>query len=86
MGNEIFIKDRRVSIKPLQSRLEAIQKLQSPHYSKRIQKLSGNGEFSEYVLHRTTKIIETIYDLTRKGRPFLWGKEQQDSLRKLNAD
>ena len=27
MGNTIFIKDRRVCIKPLQSRLEAIQKL-----------------------------------------------------------
>ena len=30
MGNEIFIKDRRVCIKPLQSRLEVIQKLQPP--------------------------------------------------------
>ena len=30
MGNTIFIKDRRVCIKPLRSRLEAIQKLQPP--------------------------------------------------------
>ena len=30
MGNTIFIKDKRVCVKPLQSRLEAIQKLQSP--------------------------------------------------------
>ena len=28
IGNEIFIKDRRVCVKPLQSRLEAIQRLQ----------------------------------------------------------
>ena len=48
MGNEIFIKNKRVCIKPLQSR----QKLQSP-----LQKLCGNGKFSEYVLSRTTKII-----------------------------
>ena len=27
MGNTIFIKDRRVCVKPLRSRLEAIQKL-----------------------------------------------------------
>ena len=30
MGNTIFIKDRRVCIKPLRSRLEAIQKLKPP--------------------------------------------------------
>ena len=30
MGNTIFIKDRRVYIKPLRSRLETIQKLQPP--------------------------------------------------------
>ena len=28
MGNTLFIKDRRVCVKPLRSRLEAIQKLQ----------------------------------------------------------
>ena len=30
MGNTIFIKDRRVFVKSLQSRLEAIQKFKSP--------------------------------------------------------
>ena len=30
MGNTIFIKDRRVFVKPLRNRLEAIQKLQPP--------------------------------------------------------
>ena len=30
MGNEIFIKDKRVCVKPLRNRLEAIQRLQPP--------------------------------------------------------
>ena len=30
MGNTIFIKDRKVCVKPLRSRLEAIQKLKPP--------------------------------------------------------
>ena len=30
MGNEIFIQNKRVCVKPLKSRLEAIQKLQPP--------------------------------------------------------
>ena len=30
MGNTIFIKDRKVCVKPLRNRLEEIQKLQPP--------------------------------------------------------
>ena len=26
------------------------------------------------------KLLKPIYDLTRKGRPFVWGREQQDSF------
>ena len=26
-----------------------------------------------------------IYDLTRKGRPFVWGKEQQDSFEEIKC-
>ena len=26
------------------------------------------------------KLLKPIYDLTRKGRPFIWGKEQQESF------
>ena len=36
MGNELFIQNKRVCVKPLRSRLEAIQRLQPPHYSKRM--------------------------------------------------
>ena len=36
MGNVIFIKERKVCIKPLRSRLEAIQKIQLPTNSKRV--------------------------------------------------
>ena len=26
------------------------------------------------------KLLKPIHDLTRKGEPFYWGKEQQDSF------
>ena len=26
------------------------------------------------------KLLKPVHDLTRKGRPFIWGKEQQDSF------
>ena len=29
------------------------------------------------------KLLKAMYDLTRKGRPFVWGKEQQDSFEEI---
>ena len=30
------------------------------------------------------KLLKPIYDLTRKGKPFYWGKESQDSFKEIN--
>ena len=59
MDNTIFIKDRRVGVKPLRIRLEAIQKFTATHNSQGMWKLCRNGKFSKYVLSRITKIIES---------------------------
>ena len=32
------------------------------------------------------KLLKPIYDLTRKGRPFIWGKEQQDSFEEIKLN
>ena len=53
-------------------------KTTTPNHGK---KLCKNGEFSEHVLSRPAEIV----DLTRKGRPFIWGKEQQDSFEKIKC-
>ena len=48
-----------------------------------MQKFCRCSKFSQYVLPRVTKLLKPIYDLTRKGRPFNWGKEQQDSFEEI---
>ena len=45
MGNTLFIKDRRVCVKPLQSRLEAIQKLKPPRTVKGYRSFMGMVNF-----------------------------------------
>ena len=45
MGNIIFIKDRRVCIKPLRNRLEAVQKLQPPTTAKGCRSFAGMVNF-----------------------------------------
>ena len=31
------------------------------------------------------KLLKPVYDLTRKGRPFIWGEEQQDSFEEIKC-
>ena len=45
MGNVIFIKDRKVCVKPLRSRIEAIQKLNPPTTPKGCQSFAGMVNF-----------------------------------------
>ena len=77
MGSTIFIKDRRVCTKPLRSRLEDIQKLQPPTTSKGCRSFAGMVNFLSMFCLELQKLLKPIYDLTRKGIQFIWGKELQ---------
>ena len=46
IGNEIFIENKKVCVKPLRSRLEAIQKLQPPQTPKECRNFAGVVNFS----------------------------------------
>ena len=78
MGNEIFIDNKKVCMKPLRSRLEAIQKLQPSKTPKGHRSFAGVENFLSMFCPELKKLLKPIYDLTRKGTPFHWGKEQQD--------
>ena len=72
MGNEIFIKDKRVCVKPLKNRLEAIQRLQPPTTVIGCRSFGGMVNFLNMFCPELQKLLKPIYDLTRKGRPFIW--------------
>ena len=75
MGNTIFIKDKRVCVKTLRSRLEVIQKLQPPTKVKGWRSFVGMVNFLSMFCPELNKLLKPIYDLTRKGGQFLWGNE-----------
>ena len=85
MGNNIFIKDRRVCVKPLRNRLEVIQRLQPSTTAKDCRSFAGMVNFLSMFCPELQKLLKPIYDLTRKGRQFIWGKEQQFHLKKSSA-
>ena len=80
MGNEIFIENKKVRVKPLRNRLEAMQRLQPPKTPKGCRSFTGVVNFPSTFCPELQRLLKPIYDLTRKGRPFHWGKEQQDSF------
>ena len=41
---------------------------------------AGMVNFLSMFCPELQKLLKPIYDLTRKGRPFIWGKEKQDSF------
>ena len=80
MGNTIFIKDRRVCVKPLCSRLEAIQKIKTPTTAKQCKNFAGMVNFVSIFCPELQKLLKPIYDLMRKGKQFVWGIEQQNAF------
>ena len=85
MGNEIFIQNKRVCAKPLRSRLEAIQKLQSPTTVKGCRSFVGMVNFLSMFCPELQKLLKPNYNFSRKGRPFVSEKEQQDSFEEIKC-
>ena len=83
MEDIIFIKGRKVCVKPLRSRLKAIQKLQLPMSPKGCRSFVGMVNFLSMFCPELQKLLKPIYNLTTKGRQFIWGKEQPDAFKEI---
>ena len=79
MRNIIFIKDKKVCVKPLRSRIEAIQTLtpMTPIYCRHF---AGIVNLLSMFCPNLQRLLKPIYDLTRKGRHFIWGEEHTRSI------
>ena len=67
MGNTIFLKDRRVCIKLLGNRLEAIQKLQPPTKDKGCRSFAGMVNFLSMFYPELQKLL----------KPSLWFNKER---------
>ena len=85
MGNTIFIRIKRVHVKPLRSRIEAIQKLKPPMTIKECRSFAGMVHFVSIFCSKLQGILKPIYDLTQKGRHFIWGEEQQKAFNEIKS-
>ena len=80
MGNVFHVDGSTISITPLQSRVEAIQKLQPSTNVKECKSFCGVVNYLSIFCRHLQKLLKPIYDLTRKGRPFHWQEEHQQAF------
>ena len=80
MGNVFHINGPTISITPLQSRVEAIQKLQPPTNVKGCKSFCGVVNYLSISCRNLQKLLKPICHLTKKGRPFIWQEEQQQAF------
>ena len=85
MGSIVFIKDSRVCVKTLRSRIEAIQKLTPPTMIKGCRSFAGMVNIVSIFCLELQKLLKPIYDLTRKGKHFIWGEEQQSTFQETKS-
>ena len=58
-------------------------KTAAPNHREKMQKFCRDGKFFDHVCPELQRLLKPIYDLTRKGRPVIWGKEQHDSFEEI---
>ena len=67
----------------LRSRIEAVLKLEPPKIPKGCISFAGMVNFLHMFCPELQKLLKPIYDLSRKGRPFIWGVEQQELFEQI---
>ena len=85
MGNEFVINKRTMTITPLRSRTEAISKIQPPKTAKQCKSFCGVVNYLSLFCPDLQTLIKPIVELTRKGRPFVWGPEQEKAFKEVKS-
>ena len=83
MGNEFTINRRTMTITPLRSRTEAINKIPTPRTPKQCKSFCGVVNYLPLFCPDLQKLLKSIVELTRKGRPFVWGEAQEKAFREV---
>ena len=69
----------------MRTRIEAIQQLKPPTNVKGCRSFARMVNFVSIFCPQLQKLLKPIYELTKKGRHFIWGKEQQEAFDEIKA-
>jgi hypothetical protein len=80
MGNVFKIKNRRVTISPMKDRISAMLLIPAPQTPKECKSFCGVVNYLSLFCPELQKLLHPIYQLTRKGVPFIWTDEHQETF------
>ena len=83
MGNEFVVSNKAITITPLRSRTEAISKIPTPGTARQCKQFCGMVNYVSLFCPDLQTLLKPIIELTRKGRPFIWGPEQETSFNEV---
>ena len=83
MGNEFSINRRTMTITPLRSRTEAINRIPTPRTPNQCKSFCGVVNYLSLFCPDLQKLLKPIVELTRKGRPFMWGEAQEKAFNEV---
>ena len=83
LGNDFIINKKSITITPLQSRTEAIGKIPTPKTAKQCKSFCGVVNYLSLFCADLQTLLKPIVELTRKGRPFIWGPEQDKAFKEV---
>ena len=83
MEHTLLIQDGRPQITPLKTRTEAVLKLDPPKTVKNCKQFCRMVNFLSIFLKDLQLILAPIYQLTKKGIPFVWLEECETAFKKI---
>ena len=86
MGITILAEEGMPKMRPLKSRIDAIQKVNPPKTIKECRSFCGMVNYMSMFLPSLQEKLIPIYFITRKGIPFYWGEEQQKAFEDIKRD
>ena len=72
-----------MTITPLRSRTEAINKIPTLKTPKQCKNFCGVVNYLSLFCPDLQKLLKPIVELIRKGRPFIWGDAQENTFREV---
>ena len=86
MGNVFSIKDKRMTITPLKSRIDAIAKLPPPKTVKECKMFCGVVNYLSIFCPHLQFLLSPIYHLTKKGVPYHWTEHQDKAFNEIKKN
>ena len=83
LGNVFHIENGVITITPMKSRIEAIQKLLPPITVKEYKSFCGMVKYLSLFCKDLQKTLKPIYELTRKEMPFYWTEFHQKAFEQV---